>query len=217
MTFKHRKYSRQFLQAALLLLILSLFFPSDTISRNTGSWSVGTAIFQSGDIIFRRGISLISQMVLLADSRSPYSHTGIIKTENEKIFVIHSVPAEEKWETDKVKKELLEDFLRKDRASAIGLYRLNGEFKDSVIRNAILAAEKFAIENTPFDGGFDLDDNTRIYCTELIWKSFLEAGLDLINNKFDELAVPLGKGQYILPSTILESEQLTYIYSKQFK
>jgi len=190
--------------------------PTDSPGKHVRSYSIDTSLLRSGDIIFRKGNSLISQMVLLADGNSPYSHTGIIKIIYGKVFVIHSVPAEELGEEDIVKIEPIKDFLRSDRASAIAVYRLNSK-DDSLGVSASDYAYDFQKKKIHFDSSFDLKDDKRLYCTELVWKAYLKAGTDLIENKYDNIKLPFTDGPYILPGNLLESKQLTNIYSINFQ
>lgn len=201
------------------LSVLILFFPlcfNSNNSLNKGSYNFDTSVLQPGDIIFREGLSFVSRMILVADENSPYSHTGLIYIEKDKVFVIHAVPAEESWETEVIKIEPIKDFLRKDRTAAVAVYRPLKQY-EKYISVSVNTALKYAMNNTKFDSGFDLKDDSRLYCTELVWKAYLQAGLDLIDSQFDFLNVPLMKGYYILPGSLLKSRYLKNIISINFK
>lgn len=200
---------------AFFLFTFSIILPTDSPILNIGSYYIDNSMLKTGDIIFRRGTSFVSIIVLNLDNRSPYSHTGIIKLVGDEILVVHAVPGEEAGEKDKTKIDPLNKFLRKDRATAIAVYRF---VEDAMIPEK---ASEFAYEHgligTEFDGTFDLSDDSKLYCTELIWKSYLQSGVDLIDGDFDELDLPLAKGYYILPGTLLNSKKLKQIYSINFK
>jgi hypothetical protein len=198
------------------LFTLSIILPTDSPNIHIASYSIDTSLLKDGDVIFRRGTSFISNMVLMADEESPYSHTGIIKIIDSSYYVVHSVPAENLGEKDKTKIESLTDFLIRDRATAIAIYRLNLE-NDVIPRGAANIAAKFAKQNIPFDSDFNLTDDSRLYCTELVWKSYLFAGIDLLDNTFDNIDIPLSEGPYILPGTLLKSKYLKLIYSINFQ
>lgn len=204
------------LSIVIMLFTISIILPTDSSNIHFSSYSIDTSFLKDGDVIFRRGTSFVSNMVLMADKNSQYSHTGIIKIIQNKFYVVHSVPAEQPGEKDLAKIELLESFLRKDRTTALAVYRLKIE-NDYISNYATEIAYNFAKKKTPFDPDFNLHDDSRLYCTELIWKSYLQAGIDILDNKFDNMDIPLFKGPYILPGTLLKSKHLKPIYSINFK
>jgi hypothetical protein len=86
---------------------------------------------------------------------------GIIRKNNGRINVIHSEGTTAIGK-DFVKEEPIEDFIK--IAAAIGIYRINDiEDKGRIT--------KIAIEylNFLFDWQFDMHDDSRIYCTELLY------------------------------------------------
>jgi uncharacterized protein YycO len=211
---KHKNIS--VLSIALIFLSLSIILPTDSPNTNIGSYSIDTSILKDGDVIFRRGTSFVSNMVLMADKNSPYSHTGIVKIIQNTFYVVHSVPAEEPGGKDLAKIELLESFLRRDRATAVAVYRLKIE-NNHLSNYATEIAYNYANKKTPFDSDFNLIDDSRLYCTELVWKSYLLAGIDLVDSTFNNINIPLSEGPYILPGTLLKSKYLKPIYSINFQ
>ncbi|QQS37630.1 MAG: hypothetical protein IPM56_06665 [Ignavibacteriales bacterium] len=206
-----------------LLTVLTLtfsFLPASpkNYSDENKFISIDKSLLKSGDIIFRRGLSFVSNMILMADSKSPYSHTGLIVCEGEKIFVIHTTPDESDDGIDIVKYDLLEDFLRLDRASSTSVYRLSDSMQSVYSVKSVEAAKKFFNEKILFDAALDLSTSDKLYCTELVWKAYLASGLDLIDSKFEYLKIPLSKGSYILPGTLINSPYLKQIISNtQYK
>lgn len=200
----------------VLAIILLPYF--NTQSNITSGYEkpieINKSLLMNGDIIFRKGRSFVSRMVLQIDNRSDFSHVGIILVEDDSIFVIHSVPDEDENGIDMVKIDDIKTFLQYDRATAVTVYRLNNNESDKVLNTAVNYAKEKAINEIPFDGGFDLSDDERLYCTELIWKAFKKGGVDLIESKFDNLFTPFGKGPFILPSTLLDSKLLTEILTE---
>lgn len=196
------------------LFTFSIILPTDSPNFKIGSYYLDKSLLNSGDIIFRRGTSFVSMLVLNLDKRSPYSHTGIIKLVGDEIFVVHAVPSEEAGEKDLTKIDPLNKFLRKDRATAIAVYRF---IEDAITPDEASAfAYRHGLLGTEFDGSFDLSDDSKLYCTELIWKAYLDSGIDLIEGQFDQLEIPFSKGHYILPGTLLESKKLKQIFSINF-
>jgi Permuted papain-like amidase enzyme, YaeF/YiiX, C92 family len=154
-----------------------------------------------GDLLFRRGRSLISRAVLAADTGSEYSHVGLVSIAGDRIWVLHTVPPEEPEKKGGAIAESLSAFLTPDKASAVAVYRPKKQW-------AMSAAEEtawvYVRARKPFDSGFDLMTDDALYCTELVWKSYRAAGVDL-------KVGPLSRGKYLLPSNLLQSPQLEKI------
>ena len=73
----------------------------------------------------------------------------------------------------------------------------------------IIPLKKFFISCIySFDSISDLINSDKFYCTELVYKSFLKAGLDLSGGNLDTLLIPIGKNPFLLPRTILKSALL---------
>ena len=70
------------------------------------------AEMRPGDIVFRRGGSMASNAVLLADRSGHYSHVGIVVDSCGVMMVVHAVPGEPEYEgaPDRVKMERPERF-----------------------------------------------------------------------------------------------------------
>jgi hypothetical protein len=167
-------------------------------------------ILESGDLIFRRGRSLVSRAVLAADGRSEYSHVGIIRRIGDEIAVVHAEPADSEHQEGTVRSDSLASYLAFGKASAAALYRA-AEVPAALRREAAEIAARYAIEGTSFDGRFDLGTADQLYCTELVWRAYLGAGIDLVDGVFDQLSIPLGSGPYILPSRLLDSRHVVWI------
>lgn len=167
---------------------------------------------QNGDLIFRRGISIESQIVLLSDRSSEYSHVGLIYYLNGKPFVIHSVPAESNEITEYIKMESIQDFIGEENAEKVAIYRL----KDQLL-NKVQTASSFAYNcyqhKYSFDNDYDLNSNSQLYCTELIWKAYMSAGVDLVCNRLRNINFIITNKIMIMPSSIIESKLLQNIYS----
>ena len=116
---------------------------------------------KNGDIICRLGDRFWSQYfrdISTEDRR--YSHMGIIRIHDDRVTVIHAEGTTQSGR-DFVKEEPIENFLSKARA--IGIYRLHDADGNQI---ANLAMEYMGL---PFDWQFDMTDNSRIYCTELLY------------------------------------------------
>jgi hypothetical protein len=118
-------------------------------------------IVEDGDIICRLGDRFWSQLfkdMAIEDKR--YSHMGIIRINDGLITVIHA-EGDTGHGNDFVHEVTLEEFIK--IARAIGIYRIN-DVDGSKISS--LATEYMGI---PFDWKFDLTDESKLYCTELLY------------------------------------------------
>jgi hypothetical protein len=121
------------------------------------------SVVREGDIICRLGDRLWSELfkdISITDKR--YSHMGIIRINGDDggIYVIHSEGTTEPGK-DYVKEEPLGSFIK--IARSVGIYRTN-DADGGEISN--LAAEYLGL---PFDWQFDTQDESKLYCTELLY------------------------------------------------
>ena len=116
---------------------------------------------KNGDIICRLGDRFWSQYFrdISAEDRR-FSHMGIIRIHDDQVTVIHAEGTTQSGK-DFVKEEPIDSFLSKARA--IGIYRGQDADGDHI---AHVAMEYLGL---PFDWQFDMTDNSRIYCTELLY------------------------------------------------
>jgi len=120
-----------------------------------------SSIVQDGDIICRLGDrfwSVYFKDVSPQDKR--FSHIGIIRIADGVITVIHA-EGDTGHGRDFVNEVPLLDFIK--IARTIGIYRIN-DIDGSELSN--IALEYVGI---PFDWQFDMYDNSKLYCTELLY------------------------------------------------
>ncbi len=203
------------LLCALLCAILSSTHqPYDDIRRSAAQELQGelSALpVAEGDLIFRRGRSLNSRVVMLADQDSLFSHVGIVIRDSRGPFVVHSVPPDGDSDGG-VRVDPIDVFLSDQLAVDWGVFRLIGPARAINGALAAKAAADIANEHSDFDGAFDLTDDRDLYCTELIWKAYKTAGIDLVQGSFDELWLPMIKARkVILPSRLQQSPHLQQV------
>ena len=96
------------------ILIFIFFCLSVSCSVNeveTVVYPVFDVEFKSGDIAFRRGGGIASNVVLMSDKKGEFSHVGIVVVNEDSVFVIHAVPGEaEPNMPDVIKKETIEEY-----------------------------------------------------------------------------------------------------------
>jgi hypothetical protein len=167
---------------------------------------------QNGDLIFRRGTSIESQIVLLTDQDSEYSHVGMIYKIKDKLFVIHTVPKENDADPGYIKLESIDDFLSEGKAARVAVYRLVQNSSEK-INIASSYAYNCYIKKLCFDNNYDLVTDAQLYCTELIWKAYKKAGVDLVCSRLRNINFIIANRIMIMPSSIIESKLLKKVYS----
>lgn len=132
-----------------------------------------------GDVVFRLGESLESNVVNVADRGGLYSHCGIVVDSAGEHRIVHAVPDELDFPEDveRVKMDRVDVFFRQDRAWAGAVTRMDDSI--AAVRAAEAAKEVF-MRNTLFDNDYDDQDSTKFYCSELIWHAYKKAGYDII-------------------------------------
>lgn len=164
-----------------------------------------------GDIVLRRGHDLASAVVLASDPASRFSHSGIVVRIGALPAIVHVLPQDSPPGTGRVLIEPFSEFASPENASEIAVYRF-ADPDSRIPAEASRVALTFFREERPFDDGFRLDTPTSLYCTELVWRAFLAAGMDLVDGRFKHLSLPLKKGVFILPSTLAESPHLSRVH-----
>ncbi len=167
-----------------------------------------SALIRSGDVVFRRGRSVISDVVVAAESEFRYSHAGVAHVDESGVWVIHAEPDDALGLRGSVKRVPLHEYLSAQSASGAALYR---EPSGTHGAKASAAAVAFFEEGRTFDAGFALSTDDALYCTELVWKAYLAAGVDVTRGGRASLTFPVGQPPYILPGTLAASGGLVAV------
>jgi len=164
-----------------------------------------------GDIVFRKGRSLVSAVVMMNDPSTAYSHVGIVVHIDGEPFVVHAVPGEPDENGEEIVRcDKTADFLSIDKASRYAVYRLCRDTAGFSARAASKAMEYYE-KNLAFDKAFDIRSDERLYCTELVWKAYLSSGINLTGNRFARLSMNLLADSLILPGQLIHSNLLKEI------
>lgn len=166
-----------------------------------------------GDVILRRGRDAVSAVVLAADQGSRFSHVGIIADIGQLVAVVHALPEDEDHPEGQVLVQSIGDFLAPEKASEFAIYRLDRPSKETA-KAAAQRAVRYFREHRRFDADFRLETPDELYCSELVWRAFRESGIDLIDKQFAHLALPLGSGEFVLPSSFTKSRHLVLLTQK---
>jgi hypothetical protein len=154
------------------LFVAMKVFPNNPFSntKNNTETSLKNKI-QDGDLIFQTSESSQCEAVRIA-TNSKFSHCGLIYKINGNLFVFEAVQP--------VKLTRLEDWIQHGKGAKYLIKRLKNA--DAVLTPATLQKMKDYSQGfmgKEYDAFFDWSD-TRIYCSELIWKIYKNAaGIEL--------------------------------------
>ena len=158
------------LRVSTFLLVGCLFFSGCRKSETPVEYVMpDTVRLQSGDLVFREGISGESRAVTTLDRSGRYTHVGMVVWNDSCWCVLHAVPNERtaKNEEDSVKLEPVGTFFLSDRAVSGGVYRYPVTPDDTLalLRRGLAL---YHGRHPLFDNLFDAQDTIAFYCTELV-------------------------------------------------
>ncbi len=127
---------------------------------------------EEGDFILRRGFGFFSDYISknLNDtlSRIDVTHAGIIVRHNGAFHVIHSLSSDV-TKIDGLQMQPLEEFLKYSEPGKIIITHAKNTDAATGSKIARLA-ETYLERHIPFDHSGDFDDDSELYCTELVWR-----------------------------------------------
>lgn len=186
----------------LILLVLSCSEEKERVIPEEG--------IEEGDLAFRCGRGVFSRIVTTAEEEGVYSHVGLVVRDEGKWKVAHAVPAEPdyKGDFDRVKLEDIEVFFAPDRAWSGCLVRPGVRDPERMCAEAIRAAR----DSVAFDGGYDLTDSSKVYCTEFVWRLYMQDGTDLSEGRRRHINALGVNGDVILPEHLLKYNDIEPYY-----
>ena len=130
---------------------------------------------KDGDIICRLGDRVWSMYFKgLSPNDKRFSHLGIVRIRNNIVSVINAEGLANERK-DFVNEVSLNDFLK--CAQKIGIYRLRN------IEGEIISDTALGYVGVPFDWQFDMEDNSKLYCSELLYVVLKKIDLSIVLNK----------------------------------
>ncbi len=171
-----------------------------------------TNVICEGDIAFRRGEGLTSELVIHADAQGTYSHVGVVVQSDSGLVVVHAVPGAHPSQVgaDIVRAERLADFFAPDNAirGEIVRYPLDSVQKRTLSRLALMKVE----QGVEFDHEYDSADTVKLYCTELLQLTFSNIGINLSEGRATKINLPSLHREVIMPSDIYMNRKLITIF-----
>lgn len=129
-----------------------------------------------GDVVFFRSTTWRGRLVRLIDwGPSDFSHVGIVAGESEqRVLIVHAAPPGF-GRDGRVRVESLNDILGRGEMVEVAFYAPSASTVERV--RSVHVALAYAVRHAPFDDEFEWDEDSSVYCTELIWLAFRQAGM----------------------------------------
>ncbi len=206
--------------AAVLTACLYLMLPQ-LYSIARVKKQIAAQSYQNGDIIFQSSKSRQCEAVKYA-THSDISHCGILFNEEGTWYVLEAV--------EPVQKITLAEFIRRGTGQHYTIKRLKDNTGLTDIQIKKMNIKGNALIGKHYDIYFSWNNN-EIYCSELVWKLYQEAGIELCKTKklrdFDltnPLVIEMMKERYgskipyeevvVAPSDIYDSDMLKPVEQK---
>ena len=194
-----------FRMSVIYIMFISLLAISCSRTKGERSIFPDGMVLADGDIVFRRGTGLMSHTVVAADG-GRYSHVGIVVDSAGVKMIVHAVPDEPDFpgDIDSVKMESPRKFFSTINANV-------GEVMRYTDKNVASVAAREAMRLYRCGLLFD-HDSTKLYCSELVERAYLRAGVSLAEKRRHDFSVPgFHFDHVIMPSDIYNSSQLRTI------
>lgn len=200
--------------AGILILALMVCLSCGRHVRQPEHGELPYGEMREGDLVFRCGIGVFSRAVTAVEEEGLYSHVGLLLKDSTEWVVVHSVPREPdfKGDFDRVKKEPVESFLSMKMAAkaAFAHTGLADSLKLDEMRASAFQAFRDSLR---FDDGYSLQDSTRQYCSEFVWRLYRRAGIDLSEGRRMRMSVFLMDGECILPEHLYKYKDNDIYYN----
>lgn len=145
-----------------MIACLAVAFCWPLEARETGSY-----LLREGDIVFS-GSPAGQGAAIIAATASPYTHCGIVFNHDGQLMVLEAVQP--------VGVTTLKDFMARSRVEAFTARRLKTAAEPAAYQKAREWAA--AQIGRAYDPRFRWDDGS-LYCSELVWKIYQRAGIEL--------------------------------------
>lgn len=160
--------------------VLVFLFAYDYRSKQEHSFSAYTLsddellLLHDGDIILRHGYGMVSDMISSTmKEKFSVSHCAFVnKPDSGSIRVIHSV-SQSLSDFDGVQDQGIRKFIRDSKPNSVIVIRYKGASAEEAAKIS-QAARHYLDRKIAFDHSFNLKDTSTFYCTELLWRVFLD-------------------------------------------
>lgn len=151
---------------------------------------------ETGDLILTIGHSFKSDIVKSFEKKrvkeTTYSHIGFIVCEEDSLSIVHM-----SIDDGNIKCEPLRTFIPANKVVGYDIFRIREDFGSLNKRQLKKILDEYLLDKKGFDYLFDLQDDTRFYCTELILHVLQQQGIKELNR--------IRYTKYIYPNDLVHS------------
>lgn len=137
-----------------------------------GMFSLSEANLEEGDVLLRRGQGFVSSLIA-GFSAGGISHCGVVVRDGQDWQVIHSISGRVS-DRDGIRADRVEDFVGQARAGSVHHLKPRLEVNRGAIARR---CDYYLKRQAAFDHDFDLKEDNRLYCSELVRSAYLYAGM----------------------------------------
>lgn len=165
----------------LVLGLYAIFFAVQTLRPRTLALTLPANV-EPGDVVLMRSHTWRAEFVRLIDGvpyRDGFSHVGIVAQSlpDGTWSVIHAVPGA----SGTVRREAWPSIARGGGISEAAIYR--AEIGASERADLLDLLSDYAARAVPFDGAFDHNDDSALYCTELVTTAYAQVNHPVIGEQ----------------------------------
>lgn len=148
----------------------------------------GVTLLREGDLVMRSGTEFSSQVIReFCKKDKSYSHAGIVFFENGYPMIYHILPGDENPD-EKLTRDSLMSFALPRRNSGFAIYRYQLQPQElTELKNIV---HGWYNKGVLFDSLLNLEDDDRLYCSELVYKAMKYATKGRITFNVTQATIP---------------------------
>lgn len=128
---------------------------------------------EEGDVILRKGGNIVSGLIATAFPKGRgMSHCGVIVNDHGVWSVIHTISGSIS-DSDGIRISSLDEFIAKAEEGRVAHLKPSFPIERSKLSER---AFYYLAQDSSFDHAFDLNDSSRLYCSELVRCVYLDCG-----------------------------------------
>ena len=168
-----RRKQNKIIGCCLIVFVLFYYFINKNEKVEVNDIDVDR--IEDFDLIVAKGQSVQSKLIsLLKFSTEDYSHIGVLYKEKNRAFVLHATP--DGTNKNGIRYDDLQTFIDLSNVSSYIVLRYQ-DLSFDLRQNLKIEFLKYKTTQAPFDFEFDNFNHEKIYCSELVWLIFSNAGL----------------------------------------
>jgi len=192
--------NKSLLISAMVMMVLSSCNCNNSDLPSSGNTNVsayassedkikeGVTLLREGDLVMRNSTELSSQIIReFCRKDKSYSHAGLVFFENGYPMVYHIVPGDENPD-EKLTRDSLFAFTPPRRNTGFAIYRYQLHPQELADMRTIV--HDWYNKGVKFDSLLNLEDDDRLYCSELVYKAVRYATKERIALNVTQATIP---------------------------